>query len=105
MYDWVATMNWVVLYYETGDGRCELQDFIDAQKSRNQEKLFAWIEQLEEHGPLLQRPLADVLEDGIHELRIKLSGNQVRVLYFFVYRAYIVLTHSFVKTSSKVPKV
>lgn len=38
-----------------------------------------------------------------HELRIKLSGNQVRILYFFCYRDFIILTNVFVKTSEKVP--
>ena len=59
---------------------------------------------LEEMGPILPRPYADLLEDGIHELRIKLSGDQVRMLYFFCYKDFIVLTHAFNKTTSEVPK-
>lgn len=35
---------------------------------------------------------------------IKLTGNQVRVLYFFCFREYVVLTHAFTKTTSKVPE-
>jgi phage-related protein len=53
--------------------------------------------------PNLTRPYADLLGDGIHELRIKLTGKQVRILYFFCYRQYIILTHSFVKNTDKVP--
>jgi phage-related protein len=59
---------------------------------------------LEEHGPQLPRPYADILRDGIHELRIKMSGDQSRVLYFFTYKDIIVLTHPFTKHTSKVPK-
>ncbi len=59
---------------------------------------------LEEKGPNLSRPYADLLKDGIHELRVKLSGNQVRVLYFFCYRDFIVLTNVFTKTTAKVPE-
>ena len=62
-----------------------------------------WLEQLEEHGPMVPRPYADLLEDGIHELRFKLSGDQVRILYFFCYRDIIVLTHAFKKNTGKVP--
>ncbi|MBN1632912.1 MAG: type II toxin-antitoxin system RelE/ParE family toxin [Ignavibacteria bacterium] len=62
-----------------------------------------WIEQLQNEGPDLPRPYADLLEDCIHELRIKLKGKQVRILYFFYYKEYIVLTHAFFKTTSKVP--
>lgn len=39
----------------------------------------------------------------MHELRIKLSGDQIRVLYFFVYKD-IILTHHFTKQTSKIPE-
>ncbi|HQO21521.1 MAG TPA: type II toxin-antitoxin system RelE/ParE family toxin [Spirochaetota bacterium] len=39
----------------------------------------------------------------MHELRIKLSGNQIQILYFFCYKEFIILTNSFVKTTDKVP--
>lgn len=58
---------------------------------------------LEENGPTLPRPYADILEDGIHELRIKLSGRQERILYFFVFHKCIILTHAFTKKTSAVP--
>ena len=35
-------------------------------------------------------------------MRIKI--DQVRVLYFFCYRDFIVATHAFIKKTSKVPK-
>jgi len=40
---------------------------------------------------------------GIHELRVKLSGDEIRILYFFCYQDFIVLTHAFQKTTDKVP--
>jgi phage-related protein len=80
-----------------------MQDFIDSRKDRDQAKIFSWLAQLEEHGPNLPRPYADLLTDGVHELRIKLSGEQVRMLYFFCFKDYIVLTHAFVKHTSEVP--
>jgi hypothetical protein len=95
--------KWTVIYYETSEGKCPVEEFIDSRKERNQAKILALISFLEEKGPVLPRPYADLLEDGIHELRIKLSGDQVRILYFFCYQEYIVLTHSFTKTTSKVP--
>jgi DNA-binding XRE family transcriptional regulator len=55
-------------------------------------------------GPNLPRPYADLLTDGIHELRVKLSGDEVRILYFFCFREFIVLTHSFIKRTRKVPQ-
>jgi hypothetical protein len=63
-------------------------------------KVIAWIDKLQEMGPLLPRPYADILRDGIHELRIKVSRNQVRTLYFFVFESRIILTHPIYKNVS-----
>lgn len=96
--------KWIVLYYETEDGICEVENYLNGRKLSNKAKALAWIQMLEEHGPQLPRPYADILRDGIHELRIKMSGDQGRVLYFFTFRDIIVLTHPFTKHTSKVPK-
>ncbi len=96
--------KWHIVYYETEDAQCPIQDFIDARKMRDQAKLLNWISLLEEQGPQLPRPYADRLEDGIHELRVKLSGDQVRALYFFCYREFIILTHAFIKNTGRVPE-
>jgi len=79
-------------------------EFVDSRSMRNQAKILSFFSLLGQHGPILPRPLADLLEDGIHELRIKLSGDQIRILYFFFFKDYIVLTHSFTKKTGKVPK-
>ncbi len=93
------------IYYETEKGQCPVQDFIESRhKKRDQAKLLAQIEALEQMGPTLPRPYADLLEDGIHELRIKLSGDQIRILYFFCFKDFIILTNAFAKTASRVPR-
>ena len=97
--------GWTVLYYEDHDGNCSIERFIEERDQRNQAKILALLSMLEEKGPLLPRPYADILENGIHELRIKLSGDQVRVLYYFVYQEYIVLSHAFVKKSKQGSKI
>ena len=79
-------------------------EFVDSSSLRNQAKILSLISFLEEKGPNLPRPYADLLEDGIHELRVKLSGDQIRVLYFFCYKNFIVLTHAFTKNTDKIPK-
>ncbi len=38
---------------------------------------FGLSQLLEEKGPPLPRPYADLLTDGIHELRVKLSGIMI----------------------------
>lgn len=96
--------KWTVIYYETAERKCPVEEFINSNSLRNQAKILSLISFLEERGPNLPRPYADLLEDGIHELRLKISGDQIRVLYFFCYQNFIVLTHAFTKNTDKVPK-
>ena len=95
--------KWRILYYIAENGHCPVQEFIDSRSERDQAKTFSWLAQLETDGPSLPRPYADFLDSGIHELRLTLSGDQVRILYFFCFRDFIVLTHGFVKRTQRVP--
>ena len=95
--------KWHILYYEDKKGYSEVFDFVDNRKYREKAKIFAILDLLEKQGPHLPRPYADILEDGIHELRVKLAGDQIRVLYFFCYREFIILTNVFNKTTGRVP--
>ena len=95
--------TWSVHYYVDSSGGSPIENFLAGLNVRDRAKALAWIEQLEVAGPNLPRPYADLLEDGIHELRILLSRKQTRILYFFCHRNVIVLTHAFVKRSSRVP--
>jgi len=97
--------KWKVIYYTDKNDNCPVETFINSRSISNQAKIFNWIEQLEMHGPNLPRPYADLLDDGIHELRIKLSGDQIGILYFFCYKEYIILTHAFTKNTDRVPRV
>ncbi|TGK86198.1 type II toxin-antitoxin system RelE/ParE family toxin [Leptospira montravelensis] len=97
--------KWKILYFtEKEDIPSDIEIFINSKDERNQAKIFAWLDKLAELGPNLTRPYADLLIDGIHELRVKLSGSQIRILYFFCYKDYIILTNQFVKNTDKVPK-
>jgi phage-related protein len=96
--------GWQVLYYSKGDGSMPVKEYIDNLSLRERAKTMAFIELLEDKGPNLPRPYADLLDDGIHELRIRLTGTQIRILYFFCYQNIIVLTNVFDKHSAKVPK-
>jgi len=95
---------WHVVYYNDLKGNCEVEYFLDSLKNRQRAKVEAWIDKLEEEGPELPRPFADLLEDGIHELRVKIVGKQERILYFFTFRNYIILTNHLTKKEGGVPK-
>lgn len=92
-----------VLYYSDSSGKSQVEDFINSRNLNNQVKITAVIDYLEEMGVNLPRPYSDYLRDGIYELRVKLSGDETRTLYFFCFEKYIVLTHTFLKKTQKVP--
>ncbi len=95
--------HWHILFCDEVERVCPVSEFIDSCQPKHQVKILRFLSLLEQMGPTLPRPYADILYDGIHELRIKLSGEQVRMLYFFCFQKFIVLYYAFVKTSSRVP--
>jgi len=58
---------------------------------------------LEEAGNTLREPYSKYVRDGIFELRIKVSSNITRILYFFYIDKRIILTNGFVKKTDKTP--
>jgi phage-related protein len=97
--------KWHVTFYIKQDGTKPVEEYIRKLSINERAKTATLIEELEEKGPELHRPYADLLEDGIHELRIKRTGDQVRILYFFCYKNIIVLTNVFEKHTDEVPKL
>jgi phage-related protein len=95
--------EWIIVFYEEKNGSCPVQEFLDSRDVKNRRKIISLIQYLQQMGINLPRPYSDILTDGIHELRIKLSGEETRTLYFFCFENYIVLTHTFIKTTEKVP--
>lgn len=67
-------------------------------------KCVARLRELIQYGHELRRPAADILRDGIHELRAKSGHVQYRMLYFFHGRNVTVLAHAIVKEGADVPK-
>ncbi len=67
------------------------------------EKCVAAIERLGSLGHELRRPLADILRDGIYELRIRKGRVNYRILYFFHGRRSTILGHALTK-EDHVPK-
>jgi phage-related protein len=59
--------------------------------------IVAAIERLAEFGHELRRPMADLLRDDIHELRIRKGRVNYRILYFFHGRGLAILGHAITK--------
>ena len=91
-----------VVIYRDGNG-APLIEWLDQLKpAKALAKCLHVIELLRQEGYDLRRPHADILRDGIHELRTHLGSVQFRILYFF-HESTAVLSHGFVKKKAKVP--
>ncbi|RJO61760.1 type II toxin-antitoxin system RelE/ParE family toxin [candidate division WS5 bacterium] len=90
-----------LVFYTTERGDSPVDDFLDGLDKKSRAKVAAHLSILEEQGPHLKRPYADVVRGKIRELRIHQSSNQYRILYFFQLRDQIILAHAFSKKTQQ----
>jgi hypothetical protein len=93
----------VILYCEE-EGSCPFLEWIEQLQVKAQAKCLLRVERLRELGHELRRPEADLLRDGIYELRASLQGVHYRILYFFHGAVAAVLAHGIVKEGAVPPK-
>jgi phage-related protein len=86
-----------VVFYKEESGNAPVLDWLDSLPPKIQDKCVLRIERLRELGHELRRPEADLLRNGIHELRIGRQGMNYRILYFFYGQTAAVLAHGLVK--------
>lgn len=96
--------NYNVFFFAKSDGSEPARDFMSTLDDKMQAKIAWTIELLKTDGPEVRLPYSKCLEDGIYEIRAKVSSNITRVLYFFCVGKNIILTNGFVKKSQKTPK-
>ena len=93
-----------IIFYDTADGKCPVQDFLDSLEPKFLAKTLRTIDLLETNGPLLREPYSKPLENGIFELRTKHGSDINRVFYFFIIGQKIILTNGIIKKTAKTPK-
>lgn len=89
-----------VFFYQEATGHSPVVEWLEELRKLNQAayaKCAAVIQRLEEAGHELRRPTADLLRDGIHELRVKRGRVNYRLLYFFHGRCVAILAHALTK--------
>ncbi len=90
-----------LVFYTTERGYSPIDEFFDGLDKKSRAKVAAHLSLLEDQGPNLKRPYADIVRGKIRELRIHYSSNQYRILYFFQVRDQIVLVHAFIKKTQQ----
>ena len=86
-----------VIFYQETAGSAPVLEWLDALPPKAQDKCRVKIERLQDMGHELRRPEADLLRDGIYELRVGRQGINYRILYFFHGKVAAVLAHGLVK--------
>lgn len=95
-----------LVFFKEDDGTVPVRDWLVKLQTRQRRafaKCVVRIRRLAELGHELRRPEADLLRDGIYELRAREGRVNYRLLYFFHGRNVAVLTHALTK-EDKVPK-
>jgi phage-related protein len=87
----------LVVFYKDRKGNVPTLEWMDALPAKVQDKCVVKIERLRELGHALRRPEADLLGNGIYELRVGWEGVNYRILYFFHGQVAAVLAHGIVK--------
>lgn len=86
-----------VLFYQEADGSVPIVAWLDRLAPRVQDKCLARLGRLEQLGHELGRPEADLLREGMYELRVGYQGVHYRMLYFFHGRGVAVISHGLTK--------
>jgi phage-related protein len=90
-----------LVFYTNARGDSPIDDFLDNLDKKSRAKVAAHLSLLQEEGPHLRRPYADIVRGKIRELRMQQSSNHYRILYFFQLRDQIVLAHAFSKKTQQ----
>ena len=87
----------LVVFYKDREGNVPVLNWLDGLPPKIQDKCVVKIERLRELGHELRRPEADLLREGIYELRVGRQGTNYRILYFFHRQVAAVLSHGVIK--------
>lgn len=96
-----------VAFFKDADGSVPVKIWLNNEVAKRDRralaKLRARIHMLRTDGRDLRRPIADILRDGIYELRAQFGGVNYRLLYFFAGGTAAIVSHGITK-ESRVPE-
>jgi len=92
-----------IQYYVDYKGRSLVEDYIDRLSKKEQLKVFSYLEILKDNKGYLDEPYSKHIKGKIRELRVGFSKNHHRIFYFTFINKKIILLHSFLKKTKKIP--
>ena len=95
-------MTEVIMYAENGVS--PVLEWMAELDEKVQEKLRRLVLMLEQDGHLLRRPIADILRDGVYEMRTRHGNVNFRLLYVFHGRGIAIVAHGCTKERRVKPK-
>jgi phage-related protein len=93
------------LFFKEADGSAPVMAWLESLRRRDRKAFAKCVERIQRLGAFgheLRRPHADMLRDGIYELRARHGNVNYRILYFFHGKDIAVLAHGLTK-EDKVP--
>lgn len=92
-----------IKFFKLADGTCRITQWLDGIRPlKAQAKVIARIQLLEELGHEIRRPHADMVDEGIYELRERFIHVQYRLMFFFHRQGEAVITHGFTKPTAAI---
>ncbi len=85
-----------LIFYKEGE-TVLFDEWLKALPVKVQAKCLTLVSMLRSQGHELRRPIADILRDGIYELRLSYQGVNYRILYFFSGKNIVVISHGLSK--------
>jgi len=89
-----------VLFFKDDDGHSHVLDWLNSLRERDERAYLKCVELialLKQFGHELRRPRADMLRDGVYELRTRVGNVNYRILYGFVGKDVALLAESLTK--------
>ncbi len=95
----------IIQLFRDDDGSVPFLEWLENIERQNRkvyEKCRSYLQRLTDFGHELRRPTADLLRDGVYELRFAYLGVNYRILYGFVGKDLVLVSHGITK-EKKVP--
>jgi phage-related protein len=85
--------RWKVIYFRTRPDNHPAREIIEKQCDEKRQKIYAYIDELEIKGNMIDRSISKKISRNIFELKV----SDMRILYYFGNGNYIVIVHTVIK--------